>query len=495
MHLRAKTAFYVLLAAGLAVPGAAFAQATRTLSRHADPSVLQGELLQKLWDRKTASIRVMARRDGVLQSIPFQIDKLDPDGNYMIPTGSMSQQVIDETGWDTRTEEQRARDREKEFRREEKRLEENVSSGKLSRAAFEARKRAATWKEKLDEFDFNDELVFMARDAGDRAGPDELPQNAEIVEVTIRNPVDKTAGWIYVASYPSSPPPLSPADYITYDPKSDTVESKFAVLDFVDDKPLVLEKIIGKDQKTGKSQPNVLDRFKLRITIRPIMFFTLNFDENNVKSFTAGYIDGPVRVIRRNIFWIVIGGIKLPFFPKAIVYFKFYDNQLQGPTEIFNPFNPKYMLREGSMFSGGVDLRTSVYGAQVFTTGQAKPFVIDGKMTPEEVNLASEKEGRPWFAVYKPDEEAAIIARLIFDEELQKKNVKMMFRFEDDAEREDPPENEKGYHYVGYDVDLLTFPKGKFNITFFQYLAFPFKPGDEKHYLDILDNPLQYTAR
>ncbi len=489
----------ICLSAGLlalSAPDHLHASEAKTLTRSADQVVLKGDLLLRLWNRKATSLRVLAKRDGRIQVIPFQIDKLDPDGQYIIPTASMSKSVIDETNWDTRTEEERRRDRTKAFKSDESRLLKEIEKGKMTQAEFDRRKREAEWTEKADEFDYNDEIALMVKDAGDRADPAEYPADADVVEVTVTNPLDRSRAWIYVAAYRGIPPPLSTVDYITYDPKGDTVESKYAVLDFVDDKPLVLEKIIGKNQKTGGSvMPNVLDRFKVRITIKPIMFFALNFDENNVKSFTVGYLDGPIRVIRRNVFWIVIGGIKLPFFPKAIVYFMFYENQLQGPTEIFNPFNPKYTLREGSMFSGGVDLRKTIYGAQVYTAGQTRPFLMDGKMTPDESAMAADGANKPWFVVYRPEEEAAIIARLIFDEELVKKGTEMSFRFVDDGEREDPPENEKGYQYVGYDVDLLKFPKGKYSISFFQYLASPFKPGEEKQYLDIYDNPLVFSSK
>ncbi len=494
MKLGNRTKLFAVCLAGLLAPLPALAGETRTLSRNADQVVLDGEVLLKLWNRKISSFRVLARRNGKLEVIPFQIDKRDPDNQYIIPVATMTKETISETNWDTRTEEERHRDRLKDFKSDESDLLDDVKEGKLKQTEFDKLKRTAEWVEKNDEFDYNDEIALMVKDAGDRADASEYP-DADTVEVTIKNPLDKTQAWVYVASYRSNAPALSPVDYLSYDPKGDMVESKFAILDFVDNKPLVLEKIVAKNQQTGALEPNVLDRFKVRITIKPIMFFALNFDENNIKSFTVGYVDGPIRVIRRNLFWIVIGGIKLPFFPKAIVYFMFYENQLQGPTEIFNPFNPKYTLRSGSMFSGGVDLRKAVYGAQVYTAGQAKPFVIDGQMTPEETVMATNTTNKPWFAVYRPDQGGAIIARLIFDEELVKKGAEMNFRFMDDGAREDPPENEKGYHFVGYDVDLLKFPKGKYNISFFQYLAFPYKPGDEKQYLDIYDHPLVYSSR
>ncbi len=487
---------FALAAAVAALPFTASAQ-TRTLTRSADPVVLQGEVLLKVWNRKISSLRVLSKKSGRLEAIPFQIDKLDPDGVYIIPTASMTKAVIDETNWDTRSEEERHKDRLEEFKDDEQDLLRDVKSGKLKQAEFEKKKRRAEWIEKSDEFDYNDEIAFMVHDAGDRAASAEYPAGADTVEVTVKNPLDGTVAWVYVAAFQTAPPPLSPVDYLTYNAKTDTVESRFAVMDFVDNKPLILEKIVPKNQKEGgKLLPNVLDRFKLRITIKPIMFFALNFDENNVKSFTVGYVDGPVRVIRRNVFWIIIGGIKLPFFPKAIVYFKFYENQLQGPTEVFNPFNPKYTLREGSMFTGGVDLRKTVYGSKVSTAGLEKPFVIDGKMTPEETAAAAaNSRNRPWFVVYKEEDETGIIARFIMDDELVKKGTTMDFRFVDDGDRDDPPENERGFHYVGYDVDLLTFPKGKYNVAFYQYLAYPYKPGDEKQYLDIYDNPLVYSSK
>ena len=70
----------------------------------------------------------------------------------------------------------------------------------------------------------------------------------------------------------------------------------------------------------GTIIPNVLDRFKVRIKVRPTPLFCipLEFDENNVRAFTIGYKDGPVRVIRRNIFWVVLAGVRIPFAPASL---------------------------------------------------------------------------------------------------------------------------------------------------------------------------------
>ncbi|MEW6776276.1 MAG: hypothetical protein AB1405_08280, partial [Bdellovibrionota bacterium] len=359
----------------------------KTLQRTADAMVVSGDPLSALWGKKLDKMRLFSLQGGAFAPIPYQIDKRGTEGDYLIPQASMSEDVMEETGFDQRTDAERRQERIKHFEKKRKDYEENVAKGKMKQADLDEMRRVAYFDERPDELDYNDELVLMARDLGDRVHRSLWPTK-EGIELEVEDPLNGEKAWAYLLYFPTSAPPASPKDYVKYDPKGDMVEGQYAKLDFIDNKPLILEQIVGK-MPNGGTLPNILDRFKLRIKIKPRLLFCapLRFDENNTKSFTIGYKDGPVRVIRRNIFWITFGGLKVPFFPKAVIYYVFYDNALIGPTEIYNPFNPKIMPCGGSHFTAGVDLRKSVYGIELYTQDNPSNIVVDGKMNETEKNI------------------------------------------------------------------------------------------------------------
>ncbi|MCW5828844.1 MAG: hypothetical protein KIT79_05965 [Deltaproteobacteria bacterium] len=467
------------------------APAAKSLRREIDPVVVSGDPVKPLWGRKISSLRLQVRRDGAWAAIPFQIDKVDGDGDYFIATSTIPQEIRDETGFEDVPEEKKRARRIKKFEGERKKLERQVEEGKLTQAELDDRRRNAYFEEDLEKLDYNDEVVFMGRDAGDQASWDTWP-SPDGVELEITDPLDGGRAWAYLFFFASSPPPLSKDDYITYHPERDFIVTRLSEIDFNDENPMLVESIVGKPPGSPVI-PNVLDRFKMRIRIRPIGLFcaSLNFDENNARAFTIGYKDGPVRLLRRNIFWIVIAGVRLPFAPKIVMYFKFYENGLAASSDLYVPFNPKYFVCEGSRFTAGLDFRKNTYGARVFTKDN-KDLVIDGKMSPAEIDRV--KPNQDWIAGYLPSR-AALMSRMIYDPEMVRHGAKMDFHFLDDGELEDKPEHEPGQHVIGYTIDVKNFPKGKYYVGFSIYTAYDFEPEQVQELLNVDDNPLKVTGR
>lgn len=481
-----------VLAALLLAPVRGAVAETATITRSHEPVIVSGEPLARFYGRRLASLRLYAMREGVLTVIPYQIDKRDADGNYLIPTGSITREIRDEVDLDDRPEQEKRLDRIDEFERNRSRYERAVEKGEMSAAEFEERKRVAYFTEDPDALDYNDELVFMLWDAGRRVEKARLP-GADAVELTLENPLDGTRAWAYLVRFEVSPPSPSEKGYLTYDPGRDRVVSVSGVMDFIDDNPLILEALAGK-QPDGSFTPNILDRFKLRIKIkpRPLFCLSLNFDENNIRAYTVGYKAGPVRVIRRNVFWITIGGIKLPFVPKAMVYYLFYPNALVGPAEVYNPFDPALMLCDGSHFVGGVDLRRQAFGTDLYTRDNPKGIHIDGVFSPTEQELA--REDQSWIGAYNERDRFGFIARVAFDEELERQGASLDLVLIDDSEASQPPETEEGVHFVGYEMDLKKFPQGKYHVCFMQYLGSGIDRGEERQFLLIMDHPLVVTG-
>lgn len=476
----------------LALPALGLAQPA-TLRRTLDPVALSGEPLKAVWGAKTAELRLMAARGGKLAPIPFQVDKRDPDGAYMISGATVPPEVSTEVGFDDKPESDKRARRIKKFEKRKDDLEEAVRKGKITQAEADRRKREAYFEEQEDEIDYNDELVFMARDAGSRAARQDWPV-ADGVELQVKDPSDGGTAWVYLLDWKGKlPPPANPKDYLTYDPQRDQVTSDRIRMDFIDDKPLIMNGAFVKGPD-GKELPNLMDRFRFQIVVRPTILFcvALNFDENNVKSFTIGYKDGPVRVIRRNLFWLTIAGMKLPFVPQALVYFMFYDNGLMAPTQVENPFDPRYMLCKGSVGGGGIDFRAPLAGARVYTSRNPGGFLLDGYPSADEGLLVRDRE--EWAFLLKEDTGRGFLIRVVQGPELKAAGVNLKFDVIDDVEKKRSPEEDPGARYVGFFVNIREVPKGTLTLGFYIYPVAEMKAGDEKAYLRILDAPLEATA-
>ena len=148
-----RAAWLILLGLGLLVPVNARGKvrSRRTLKRTLDTVVLKADVLgEKILGVHKNRLRVYACRAGFMVPITYQLDERDPEGVYCYDKGP---------------EDRRTRD---------------VDNGNV---------------------DANDELLVLAREAGDRAVPRTLamvPNHSAVQEVTLRDPLDDTEAWIYV---------------------------------------------------------------------------------------------------------------------------------------------------------------------------------------------------------------------------------------------------------------------------------------------------------
>ena len=163
-----------------------------------------------------------------------------------------------------------------------------VRRKELTREEFDELERIAHFVEEMAALDYNDELVFMARDAGERADRGGWLADAA-VEIELRDPADGSRSWAYLFHFAEDPPPPSDLDYVDYDPGEDTIVSRRLEIDFDNRKPLIIERLVGTPPGQ-RPLPDVLDRFKLHIHVKPRLLFCLgiDFDENNTRAFTAG---------------------------------------------------------------------------------------------------------------------------------------------------------------------------------------------------------------
>jgi len=419
--------------------GPARPRAPEALLRKVDPVVIPGGSLHGFLGRKVESMRLYAFRDGRFLPIPFQLDRKTEGGEYIFPKDEPAQRLKAEAG--------------------------------LGGA---------------------DELVFMARDLGERGrweavfpwGPDAGLTGG--LEIRLADPVTGEEGWAYLFSF-DRPPAPSPVDYVTYSPEDDGLTPPTYNIGFKNPRirtSLNYASLRGAD---GGSV-DLVDRFKARAEATFLWGkVRIRKDETDFRTRVLDVLDGPVRVIRKaeyslRIMW------NIPT-PGALSYTFFYRNFIELPTRLSIPFDVGYVVSEiRSRIS--LDFNRAVSGAQFYNPRNPDGAVIDGRMSPSEeaLDLGSFK----WLLVNGPH--GALLFRVLVDERLP---VEMTLFYRDEALREDPPEEEPGqFGNLGWRLgNLEGIKRGRYWYRTLIYFPGDFRLGQEREYLDAEDRPLEASVQ
>lgn len=190
-----------------ATPAPVAGATARTLIRFQDPVILPTGLLHALPDHRTAKCRLYRLQGGSLEPVPFQFDARDDDGDLVFPKTPAAEEFI---------------------------------------------------------FDDNDELVFMAKDVGDRAGREMLPPDSDgALEIVVTDPIDGTVGWAYLVHFADQVPPRSPIRYATFDEKTNEVRALFYRMTYFPGRNFFTGMRITPEG--GGTGENLLSRMKVRV--------------------------------------------------------------------------------------------------------------------------------------------------------------------------------------------------------------------------------------
>lgn len=274
---------------GAHVAAGASPLARKTLTRFHDPVVVRTSLLAELADRATAHYRLYAAHAGVVEPIPFQFDAWD-DGDLVFP---------------------------------------------------------ATPAEAEFTFDDDDELVFMAKDTGDRVAATDLPRASDAaLELEITDPVDGGQGWAYLVHFPDHPPPRSPVTYATFDAETNTASTQFYRITYFPRRNFFTElRITPAGGGTGE---NLLNR--MRVRINPTFSLLLTtwspvFTEESFSVTIDGIKNGPVRAVRRVRQSLDLGKF-FPEVPSGTVYTYYYFSSFTTPSTFSVPWVVLKALRD-----------------------------------------------------------------------------------------------------------------------------------------------------
>ncbi|MBZ0253159.1 MAG: hypothetical protein K8I02_07445, partial [Candidatus Methylomirabilis sp.] len=415
--------------------GAAASSEARSLARQSDPVTVRGRDMPPLVGKKIAALGAFAIREGRWTPIPYQIDeKIDAD-NYVFPAG--------------------------------KENNGRSATGLLKKV---------------------DEVVFMARDAGDRSDLAGAPAGAGTgVEVTLTDPVTGAKGWAYVFEF-AGEFPKSGVDYVAYEPERERITAETYEIQYTPGLDHIFFSQLSVPEAAGGSGAEFCDRLKLRTYIKTRLFVSLSFDEEEWESNVKQYLDGPVRVIRQVENRLSFLGIDVA--PTIQVDATYYRDLHVAPAIINQTLNLPAIARE-AWFKASIDFSEKAEGMKYYrpSPGVKDPYhAINGRTESDEEAL--DPRAPPWHLV------TGAPGTLLWWLELPKPLVPVTdLYYVDERTTSDPPEATPGaIGEIGFKFDLFPLAKGKYFMRLFYGFPSRWKPGDEKRMIEVIEKPLKYVT-
>lgn len=402
------------------------------LDRVMEKVVIKGAKLPVLQSKRIENLRLMAVKNGRAKVVPFQIDERTPAGDYVMtrPDGS--------------------RDRDADGKR----------------------------------LDRNDELVFMASDAGKRGIADDLPKDCPFQQIKLIDPQTKAFGFAYLVYFAASPPPLSSRRYMKYQQgdDQDQVVSESYTLHLPERNVFISDFMIHRS--AGGNAVDIMDRIKMRMVVKVLAGnIKLVRTEQDFTTEVLGIIKGPVRVVRQTSTRL---NLLLSFkSPSVVVNGSFYPYSFEFPSVLSLPFRMD-MIASEAYIRQGWDLNRRALGMK-FHTNIAPPGVtLNGSMSEQEKALASSQEILKWGLV--SGEQGTFMFHGVWD---QNAPFRPLLYYEDNLSRREPPEEDPGVMGFAYKlVDLLKMGEEKYSFNIENYVV-PDFDGNRKRALRVFNHPLQ----
>jgi hypothetical protein len=301
-----------------------------------------------------------------------------------------------------------------------------------------------------------------------------------VVEIEILDPVNQTRGWVYAAFFNSDPPPLSPTRYMRYRPEDQTVISPIYEFSYSTEHIAVMNNLVLNDTP-------IMDRTKIRGEVDwRIMFLngTINFNEDSIDGYMAGYIDGPVRTITRAVDYLALSnGMTTGDINCDHLYYTHH-------SEIPLLLSMKFPVKRVSM------LVTTDYRDEPFASVH-----VDGIETSIKLNTTSSKQNRlaayedaKWIAL---DGNIGSVLSLVTQPEELNNYLEVSPYLLQDRNAHNLPEAYRGSTpEAGYRISTLPgLPSGDY-VLYITYLisSMPFQGGDENKLLNLINRPLVVNA-
>jgi hypothetical protein len=300
---------------------------------HTAPIVITGAQVTHMTRFPIVSYRLFrSSASGRAEIIPFQIDEINDDSDYVLDQGS--------------------------------RVTANTGNG---------------------VFDSQDELSFMGDDVGPVVEPTTWPGQKPHIVFELRmkhpqgNPMGPQMGAVYVGIYFGGAPALSPKKYVVFNRPQALVHTSRYRYQFDQKNWLVARKV---EVAKGNTNPAVYDpvldstTFYLKGDLK--YFITVEANHRSIESDLEAWKTGPIRTIVRVSFHYNLLKLKLEL--GMYTEISFFSNAVNLPAILYNPIDGRKSLNSGSGFYYGLALRDN-----------PKDYVIETNMAP--FSLANQGTG------------------------------------------------------------------------------------------------------
>ncbi len=404
-----------------------------TIKRVDDPVTVQGKDLKPFLGKPLSKLRLVIWKDGKFEPAPYQIDERHPSGEWVFPEGEKP--------------------------------EKDKDGGLV---------------------DANDELVFMAKDAGDEAPAGKKPEGAGAgVKISLKDPVDGGTGYAYLFSF-DDPPARSDVDYVTYEVGEEwmwmigqTYKIGTGIRESYFDK-------CHLKMPDGSWGPDIIDRYKTRGLGIPVVGRT---PESQAKAEALGWKDGPVRVLRKSAGWLELA-LKIKIHGEGSSQNLYYPSFFLVPLKLQIPGLPKFMIRKFSMVQT-LDFTHHFYGAKYYDAVNTGGVTLDGKMSEAEKNLDLESR-RTWYCATGP--KGTVFVRYVYPG-IMETNISNEGYYMDDASKKDPPEEEPGQSNGGiWMKNLAALDAGTYKYDGYFHFPKDFSWSNRDRILNMVNRPIEVKA-
>jgi hypothetical protein len=266
----------------LILPLACLADEPRSLKRWLDPVEVSGSELPAMTGLEISRLRVFMSQNGEIRPVPFQVDQKGSNNDW-VWNGVYDPARVDD-GFDEEESELTAGPENLTY-------DDQDPPGKSI-------------------FDKNDVVVFLAVDTGDKDRKSLMRLGADkLLELKITDPVNQAKGWVYLAYFESDAPAISDRRYVRYQPEKFRVSGPDHEFLYSPDHTMMLD-----DFQLGGVSVFAGSRIRGEVTIGigPITF-DFEFSEKDIRGYSSGYINGPVRIVKRSVEYVRLGsGIASP---------------------------------------------------------------------------------------------------------------------------------------------------------------------------------------
>jgi ribosomal protein L31E len=337
-------------------------------------------------------------------------------------------------------------------------------------------------------FDANDELVFMAADAGAPAASATPPPNvSHALEIEIADTADGSRGYAYVFAFREPVPETSRRDYVRFDAGSECVHTLYYQVCTSPGSVLYGRQTI--EPRAGGDSKDYVDRLKVRVKFKSrLLGIPGHITEENLVARLAGYAEGSVRtIVRRDIYCRLFRGIKIHTEISENVYYR-------GHYVVPKCF--RVPIRPSSVFGSVVidvfgDFNATMKGNRYTNSNLEESVEIDGTTRGVESEINGQQPAS-WSVSYGPG--GNMIEYTIVDSSLHALGYQI---YRDSSEDKDPPESERGcYGCWGHRYDVTDLEKGIY--CFRSLFIFPeegFAVDKIHSYLRMEEVPLRVTVK